>query len=183
MEKLLRLNNTYSHNLQKLVIHIIQALFIVAPTLAFSVGHSSLPKKPASAFVEGIHNVPSYSVISSLEKDYIHEIEPIFSRKCFGCHTPNHKIKWYFKMPVINKLINRNFKRALKALDLSVGFPFIGTKSILKSLLDLDQSICQGSMPPPWWTIIFWQAGLSKAERNLIHHWVQDGLKQIKLDR
>lgn len=144
---------------------------------------SALPIMPATEMIDGLHEVPSFSVMSSIEKAYIHEVEPIFSRKCFKCHTPNHKKKWYLKIPLINQIMERNFDKALKALDLSVGFPFIGNNSVANTLKNLSQSIQHGSMPPPWWTIIYWPGGLSKAERNIIENWVQDGLKQVKLDK
>ena len=150
---------------------------------AFSFAKSSLPAKPASANIEGLPELPAYPIISAIESNYIHDIEPIFARKCFSCHTPNHRKSWYFKIPILNKLINRNFDRALKALDLSVGFPFIGAKSIQQTLKDLEYSTHQGSMPPPWWTAFFWHASLTESEKNLIHQWVQDGLKQAKLDK
>ena len=148
-----------------------------------SLARIPLPTQPAAKAIEGLYELPSYAVITAIEKAYIHEIEPIFSRKCFSCHTTNHKKEWYFKIPVLNKLITRNFERALEALDLSVGFPFIGKKSVGQTLIKLESSILDGSMPPPWWTIIFWHGNLSKAEKNSIPHWVQDGLKQVKLDK
>jgi len=181
MAKQYRFNNSQLPKLKLLVFLLAQAILSIIPNQAFSI--NSLPQEPASETIESVQNIPPFAVVNSLERVYIHEIEPIFARKCFSCHTPNHKKSWYFKLPIFDKLMDRNFKRALKALDLSVGFPFIGTKSVLESLTDLDHSIRQGAMPPPWWTFISWQAGLSKDERKLIHRWVQDGLNQIKPDK
>ena len=100
----------------------------------------------------------STGLISAAKPDYISDIRPILSDKCYKCHGPD-----------------ANTRKAKLRLDQRTSIPKVGSEELLHRVLSEDSD---EQMPPPDSGLI-----LSAQEKDTLQQWIEAGLPWPEDDR
>ncbi len=117
--------------------------------------------------------------IYAIIQNGLQNLQPLFQRACFDCHTDQTTFPWYYKLPLVKGLIDEDIKEARKHLDMSKGFPFLGHGTPLEDLNAIKEVLEKGEMPPFKYKMLHWNAGFSSEEIDSINVWINNSLKQI----
>ena len=116
--------------------------------------------------------------LKAMRVNYPATIEPIFTRKCFDCHSAKTNYPWYYRIPGAKMTIDRDVSRARRILDLTGGFPFTGVGDLVDRLGLLREVVVGGDMPPLLYRLAHPGTGLGKDDKALIIAWL-DGKVSI----
>lgn len=155
-------------------------LWILIPGLAFSHGkevHQSKDESSISvqAILSDTHKIKIFQVRQSYQK----EIEPIFKLKCFDCHGDKTDYPWYYMLPGVKQIIEKDILEAKKHLDISKGFPFGGHGTPKQDLESIQKSTKKGSMPPFLYRISHENSALTENEKETVLILIDKSLKQL----
>ena len=98
------------------------------------------------------------------------EVQNIFKRSCYDCHSNNTNYPWYNKIQPISFLLENHIKKGKKELN----FSKFGTYSKRKQkskLKAIYNQIKDNEMPLWSYTLIHRDAKLSEKDRDLIKQW------------
>jgi Haem-binding domain len=107
------------------------------------------------------------------------ELEPIFVKGCFDCHTNRTRFPWYHKLPVIRGMIDEDIRGAQKHLNMSSGFPFGKQGNVADDLVGIHDELKGGDMPPLMYRFMHWDAKPSQAEADSIYSWIKRSLAAL----
>ena len=79
-------------------------------------------KHRAAAF--GLNVDSLYAVV---QQEFV-KLEPIWQKACYDCHTDKTDYPWYYKLPFVKGMIDKDIEEARAELDMSKGFPFISQR-------------------------------------------------------
>jgi len=135
--------------------------------------NQSLPEKVKK---EDIKNT-LYSEINGI---YRSNIKPIFEKKCFDCHGALTKKPWYYDIPGISYMIQRDIKEAKEHMDMSQDFPFISHESPYNDLKSIRKIGLKGGMPPLRYILGHWDATLTPSESKALVKWSNNAMELLK---
>ena len=104
-------------------------------------------------------------------------VEPIFKRSCFDCHSDQTVYPWYFGLPLVKGMIERDIRAAHKNLDMSQGFPFKGQGGPRKYLKAIREQLQHDDMPLWQYRLAHPAARLSDADKQQIYDWIAQALE------
>jgi Haem-binding domain len=119
--------------------------------------------------------------IRAVAQEYAAAVAPIFERKCADCHTGHPRYLWYHALPIVKTLIDRDIADARADMDLSRGFPPIGTGTPVEYLGAIRDVLDDHSMPPLRYRLMHPGSTLTGAERATILAWIDRG--EIELSK
>lgn len=128
---------------------------------------------------EIISSGPSEEVLSDINQQYKRKVAPIFSQKCLMCHGKLDEFPWYYSIPGVKQLIDRDIKEAKEHMDMTEGFPFKGHGSALDDLRAIERVLDKGSMPPLQYRVIHWSSKLNESERSNVKEWIDQARKML----
>lgn len=117
---------------------------------------------------------------SRINKEYVANIKPIFQRSCFDCHSQSPTYPWYYKLPFVNTLIDNDRAEALKHLDLSGDFPFVGHGTPMEDLEAIADSVQKDEMPMFKYRVMHPSSTLSVSEKLQIQKWAKESLELLE---
>lgn len=122
----------------------------------------------------------SEAALQSMHDDYKQNIEPIFRKKCFDCHSLRTEFPWYYKVPGIRQWIDHEIREAREHLDMSAGFPFRSKYSIDHDLEEMDEVLAKATMPPKAYVFVHPEAKLSESEKSALREWIRKSRKALQ---
>lgn len=122
----------------------------------------------------------SDSGFEEINSSYLRQVKPIFSRSCFNCHSSNVEYPWYYKLPLIKGVIDKDISDARMHLDFSKDFPFKSHDSSINDLKAINNAITDKSMPPFRYKVLHPGSKLSKEEIRTIKLWIKNSLGRAK---
>lgn len=132
---------------------------------------------PAEDKNEGISEV----ALQTMHDEYKQNIEAIFRKKCFDCHSDRTEYPWYYKVPGIKHWIDSDIREAREHLDMSAGFPFTSKHSIDHDLEEIDEVVVDAAMPPRAYVFVHSAAKLSESEKSVIREWISKSRKALQM--
>lgn len=118
------------------------------------------------------------SLYSEIQKGFV-QVLPILDKGCFDCHSTKTDYPWYYKLPVVKGMINRDIQQARKHCDMTRGFPFVGRGTPADDLDAIRDMIQRGEMPPWEYRLMHWNAKPTAAQSDSIVSWVNHGLAML----
>jgi len=119
---------------------------------------------------------PGTRAYSTMKKTYDALVAPVFAKKCMDCHSANTHYPWYYNMPLVKSLMDRDIRNARRLMDLTDGFPFTGIGTLADRLTGLNGVAKDNSMPPLSYKLAHLSSSLTRAERALIIAWTSSEL-------
>lgn len=118
------------------------------------------------------------SVYASINAGF-KQLNYIFTKGCFDCHTDRTVYPWYYKLPIIKGIINNDTRGAKRHIDMSNGFPFKGHATPPNQLVGIREELQDDDMPPELYRIGHWSATPNAAERDSIYTWIDSSLSLL----
>ncbi|MDB5036984.1 MAG: hypothetical protein JWQ35_512 [Bacteriovoracaceae bacterium] len=157
----------------KSVIALALFLNIVIFFISTETSADSLVKDPARASAD------SSAPLLRVNENYLKSVRPIFESKCFDCHSSHTVHPWYYSLPLVKQLIDRDVKEARADLDMSKDFPFLG-KGTPTDYLDVVRDAVNDKSMPPWrYRILHRSSELTEQDRKTILMWVDLSEKEL----
>jgi len=122
---------------------------------------------------------PQKVALAAIGARYAAEIEPVFKRVCFDCHSDKARYPWYYAIPGVKWLIDHDIREARKHMDMDKGFPFKSHATIREDLEEIAKTVRKNDMPPWRYRIFHREEQLTDAERDKIVKWAEESLKQL----
>lgn len=116
----------------------------------------------------------SFSKAKSFEK-----ANEVFQVSCMVCHSAQTPVPWYGRLPVLGSAMKKEYRKAIKGLNLDDEVYLPGKKITPETLDKIESVIQKGSMPPLGFRMKHWEARLSKKEKQAILDWISD--ERLKL--
>lgn len=120
------------------------------------------------------------NVASVINSNYEKEVKPIFEAKCFNCHSSQTTYPWYYKVPIVGRIMDSHVKEARSHIDFSKGYPFGGHGGPIKDLEEIVKVTEKDEMPPWYYNPFHKDAKLTSKEKKQILNWAKTSLIKIK---
>lgn len=123
------------------------------------------------------------AVLDAINQEYLSSIKPIFEAKCLTCHGTVTAKPLYTRVYPIKWRTDRNIAEALEDMDMRYDFPFrakAAAKKHRKDLHEIAEVLDENEMPPWDYRVLHWNSGVTKAEKEIILKWVENGRKILK---
>ncbi len=117
-----------------------------------------------------------------INEEYLQNIKPIFKAKCFNCHSNTTSYPFYYKIPGVKNMIDKDIKEAKKHIDFSKDFPFISHETPVNDLKSLNKIGQEGGMPPLKYIIAHWDSKLSKKDKEAMIEWTKNAIELLGKD-
>jgi len=123
-------------------------------------------------FIPTKYNISNQVLDTDISKTFTvpSNIQNIFQKSCYDCHSNNTNYPWYNKIQPINWLLGNHIEKGKKEFN----FSEFGTYSKRKQkskLKSLASQIKDNEMPLGSYTLIHRNAKLSKEDKVLIKQW------------
>ncbi len=126
-------------------------------------------KRYKKIFAEKLEKKKALSHIKlEMSKIYQRKIKPLFKNSCFDCHESLSYHPWYYKVPGIRKIIDRDIKEAKKHIDLSEDHPFKSLYSKLNALESISKMIKTKAISPFFYALMHNNPKLSAPKNRLL---------------
>jgi len=119
------------------------------------------------------------AVLADVAAGYQRDVQPLFKRACFDCHTKDTVWPWYHAVPGVRQYIEGHVQEGREDLDLSDGFPFNTDIPVLRHLRRIGMQVKRGDMPLWDYKLMHPDARLTDSERDIIVRWAQDGFDRL----
>jgi len=106
-------------------------------------------------------------------------LKPGFERSCYDCHSRFTQFPWYYKLPIIKGMIDKDIKQARRNVDFSNGYPFTGKGSQADMLKGMREEISEGEMPPMSYRVIHWGRQIEGAGMESVINWIDSSLARL----
>jgi hypothetical protein len=113
-------------------------------------------------------DVASPAVIESFQ-----QVEPLFRRACYDCHTDKTVFPWYYSVPLVKQLIDHDIKEAREHVDMSQGWPFIEHNKPMDEIEEILEVIEKEEMPPFLYRLAHRSALWNDQERASVVQWLK----------
>lgn len=120
------------------------------------------------------------SSLKEINNHYLETIKPLFKKACFNCHSSKITYPWYYNLPGIKQLIDRDIREAKKHLDFSNDFPFQSHDSPENDLLSISKSLSENKMPPLRYRIMHSNENLNDKDIQKIQNWIRSSIEKMK---
>jgi len=114
-----------------------------------------------------------------INEDYLKDIKPIFQAKCFNCHSNTVNYPFYYKIPGIQEMIDKDIKEAKKHIDFSNNFPFISHETPINDIKSLKKIAQKGGMPPLKYILGHWDSKLTEADNKALLQWTKKAIDTL----
>ncbi len=161
---------------QSILLTSIVVLGILSAPIAFAhKGHDHHSGHVVQPSVE--REKPVFVKIAVLYHD---QIEPVVQAKCMQCHggTPRHP--WYYSVPGVKQLIDRDVAVGKEHLDFSRGFPFASHATPPEDIQAMKEVAEENSMPPFLYGLAHANDRLNENDRKRISEWATQSLAIMK---
>lgn len=114
-----------------------------------------------------------YKVVPSSKEEvrFTSEVDAIFRRACYDCHSNETSLKWYNKITPINLLVAEDIKMARQGLNFST-FDSLSEAAQKNKLWQAVNRVIVGSMPIERYTAIHPEAKLSAEDVKVLEDYV-----------
>ncbi len=129
---------------------------------------------------EIISSAPSDSTLREINEAYKTQVKPIFDKKCLMCHGQAESKPWYYWLPGVRQLIDRDVSQAKQEMDMSRDFPFAAHGYPVDDLRSIERELENEDMPPIQYRLVHWNSLLTKEELKLVKRWIESS--RIKLN-
>jgi len=116
----------------------------------------------------------------TINNAYLSDIKPIFEKKCFDCHGVLKNKPWYYDIPGISYMIQKDIKESKEHMDMRKDFPFVSHESPYNDLKSIKEIGLNGGMPPLQYIIGHWDSKLTDNERKKLLIWSEQSMKLIE---
>lgn len=123
---------------------------------------------------------PTKEQLEQINQSYLLHVKPIFKEKCLDCHGVGREKPWYYILPGVRSLMDRDIEEAKEHMDMSKDFPFIGHGTAKDDLEAILTTIKDESMPPLQYRLIHWSSMLTFSEKKIVEQWVQQSIQSLK---
>lgn len=106
-------------------------------------------------------------------------LKPGFEHSCYDCHSKFTQFPWYYKLPIIKGMIDKDIKQARHNVDFSNGFPFTGKRSQADMLKGMRDEISGGDMPPMTYRMMHWGRQIEGAGKDSVVRWLDSSLARL----
>ena len=133
------------------------------------------PEKKSGDAGKTIEKIQIVTIEKKLEKInalYRSSVKPIFQQKCMDCHSDQTKYPWYYRIPGLKQLLDKDIREGLEHLDISNDFPFGGHGSPQEDLEGIREVVENNSMPIFRYQVMHWKSRLTEEEKRTILNWV-----------
>ncbi len=117
-----------------------------------------------------------------INADYLKDIKPIFETKCFNCHSNTINYPFYYKIPGVKTMIDKDIKEAKTHIDFSKDFPFISHETPINDLKSLKKIALEGGMPPLRYIVAHWDSKLSEKDKKAMLIWTNNAIELLRKD-
>lgn len=110
------------------------------------------------------------------------QVQGILKRSCYDCHSNHTAYPWYTYIQPIHWLMNSHIQAGKEELN----FSEFGTYTIRRQqnkLRSVANSLKEGSMPLPSYTLIHRNAILTETEKTLIINWVEKSKESLNKNK
>lgn len=118
--------------------------------------------------------------IEIIKVAYVKDVEQIFKKSCFDCHSTKTRFPWYYNFPIAKQLINYDVTEAKKHLDMSSGYPFKGHGKPIADLREIKKVISDEKMPLWYYLLLHGEAKLTEKDKAVIVKWVNSSIKELE---
>ena len=118
-------------------------------------------------------------VLADVGVAYVRDVQPLFKRACFDCHSKNTQWPWYHAIPGVKQWLDGHVQDGLDDLDLTDGFPFNKDVQVLRHLRRIAGNVGRGAMPLWSYKLMHPDARLSEGDRQVIVSWAQDSFDRL----
>ncbi|MCC7442674.1 MAG: heme-binding domain-containing protein [Bdellovibrionales bacterium] len=156
------------------------ALLSAASVMAHQ-GHSHHPARPRQD--QPAPQSPTQRTQAALEeigRDYRAQVEPIFKTKCLQCHGGTPDLPWYYSIPGVKQIIDRDLNESKHHLDLAKGYPFVSHATPLEDLQAIRDTIRDDSMPPFLYLLTHRAHRLTEEEKRTTIGWAEGGIQKLE---
>lgn len=138
----------------------------------------------AIQFIQPARNKSGQVVPADISKMYAmpQNIESIFHKACFDCHSNNTNYPWYVSVQPMGWLMAKHIRDGKTEINFSEFGNYSGRRQISK-LKNITNSIKDGTMPLPSYTWLHADAKLTANEKTAITSWItktKDSLENKK---
>lgn len=99
-------------------------------------------------------------------------VQTIFKRSCYDCHSNHTEYPWYAHIQPVRYLMDRHVKQGKEVLNFNAYATYSSRKKAHK-LESLETSLKDGSMPLPSYLLLHTDARLSPQEVTLVLGWLR----------
>jgi len=117
---------------------------------------------------DGVAKVESPAVVASYQ-----QVESLFRRACYDCHSDKTVYPWYYAIPLVKQLIDYDIKEAREHLDMSKGWPFTEHNKPMDEIDEIVETIEEREMPPFMYRIAHGSALWNDEERAAVVQWLK----------
>jgi hypothetical protein len=118
-------------------------------------------------------------VVAGLAASYKADIEPIFKRSCFDCHSKFTVFPWYHNLPGVRQYLDGHIEEGRHDLELSDGFPFNREVPLMRHLRRIARVVKEKDMPLWDYALMHKDARMSQADRDVVVRWAEDGFQKL----
>jgi len=119
-------------------------------------------------------------IYSEINNTYITNVKPIFEKKCFDCHADMKNTPWYYKVPGVKQMIDKDIREAKEHIDMRKDFPFISHESPLDDLKSIKKIGIEGGMPPLRYILGHWDSKLTDIEKKKLVEWAGRSIELLE---
>lgn len=112
-----------------------------------------------------------------ISEDYVKNVQPIFSLKCMDCHSKLTSYPWYYQIPGIRSMLDKDINEAREHIDFEKGFPFRGHGTPEEDLAAIENAANQNTMPPKLYRWMHRGSALTESENVVIRNWAIESQK------
>ncbi len=118
-------------------------------------------------------------VYAKINASYSQNVKAIIDAKCGDCHGGPPRLPWYYSIPGIKGLIDRDIHEAQVHLIFSNGFPFGGHGTPTEDLEELKSALEKDNMPPTRYRVLHPGSSPTDNEKNAILSWIEESQKEM----
>ena len=107
-------------------------------------------------------------------------VKPILQKDCYNCHSNTIVYPWYYRLPLVQGLIDQDNEVARGHLDFSDPFPFGGHGSPLDNLAEIKRVIEEDEMPIFLYRLMHPVSLIEGGERDLLFLWIDSSTAKIR---
>lgn len=157
-----------------------QSLLETSTEEAASMTHGSSQASPHSEKTVTDNTKADELAIQQISLAYQNLVQPIFERKCYNCHSNQTDYPWYYSIPGIKQLMDKDIEEAKEHLDMSNGFPFGGHGTPLEDLESLGSTVEKDTMPPFLYKLGHRESQLTKGDKTKIADWIKNSTELLQ---
>ncbi len=126
---------------------------------------------PVSNLLVGL---PSTSLSQMEIQDAVYaEAFGALSAKCVNCHTTEHQLPFYARLPIARGVIEKDMEEGLEHLDLKAALRPEADGPVSEVVLaKVEHQVVSEAMPPGRYRLLHWNGGLNDSEAEAVLAWI-----------